>query len=219
MLDKLTRQEDIERGELHLGYLYYDADFYVSKICKAFRKKYPNISLILHAYQPAELEEELLSGKIDAAILYGIEGITQRNIKYLPFLKIPFTLFYSKYHRFTSLQDICIADLDGEKVIYPHKLYTLNHVNEMMEQMLREGGASISQKVFIHNFDEVPWIMEETGAVFISPMVNTKVYGSSTKSRFLLPDIYNTDVSAVWLKEHQNPAIRFLITTIKSCYS
>lgn len=219
LLDKLARQEDIEKGELHLGYLYYDADFYVSRIRKAFLKKYPNIRLILHAYQPAELEEELLSGKLDAAILYGVAGIAQRNIQYLPFLKIPFSLFYSESHRFTSLQDISITDLDGEKMLYPHKLYALNHVSEKMEQMLREGGATISEKIFIHNFDEVPWILEETGAVFISPMVNARVYDGSTRSRFLLPDIYHTDVSIVWLKEHPNPAIRFLTTIIKSCYA
>lgn len=218
LLDQIASQEGIEKGELHLGYLYYDADFYVSRIRDVFRKKYPNITLVLHAYQPMQLEEELLSGKIDAAVLYGVSETVQRALNYFPFLKIPYSLIYHKSHRFADVRDISIADLDGEKLLCPCKPFAINHVGDKMEQMLREGGARIREKIPVYNYDEVPWLMEETGAIYISPMVNNRAYGSNTQARFLLPDIYCTDVSVVWLKERKNPAIKYLNAAIKTCY-
>lgn len=218
MLDKIARQDEVESGELHLGYLYYDADNYVSRIRDVFRKRYPQVKLVLHAYQPAQLESELLSGKIDAAFSYGVAGISRRDIEYLSFLKIPFSLIYDKIHRFSSLKDISISDLDGEKLLRPAIPLEINHVGHQLEQMLQKGGARISEWVPIDNFDEVPWLMQETGAIYISPMVNSRAYGSSTEFRFLLPDVYSTDVSAVWLKNQQNPAVKLLCTAIRICY-
>lgn len=218
LLERLARQENMEKGELHLGYLYYDAEFYVSKIRDVFKKKYPNITLVLHAYQPVQLEEELLSGKIDAAILYGVSGTALKNIKYVPFLKIPFSLIYDRSHRFSTMENICVADLSGEKLLCPYKPFVINHVGDVLEDMLQTAQVQLSEKIPIYNYDEVPWIMKETGAVYISPMANSSIYGNNTKSCFLLPDMYHTDISAVWLKGQSNPAIKYLNTAIKICY-
>ena len=218
MLDRLARQEKLERGEIHLGYLYYDAEYYVAKIRDVFRSKYPEISLILHPYQPAQLEEELLAEKIDMAILYGVAKAPVRDIDFFPFLKIPFFLFYHKSHRFATLMDISIADLNGEKLLIPDKPFVINHVREMMDQMLAQFGAVPEEEIPVNNYDEVPWILKESGAVFISPMVKDNVYGDEVKTRHLMPELYQTDVSAVWLKKHRNPAIKYLVSAIRSCY-
>ena len=218
MLDKIARQKDIECGELHLGYLYYDADFYIARIREAFRNKYPRINLYLHPYQPAQLEEALLEGKLDAAILYGVAQIPLRDLNTLAFLKIPYSLIYNKSHRLSRLKDLSIMDLDGEKLIIPEKPFILNHAGDIMNQMLKAGGASISETIPVFNYDEVPWILQETGAIYISPMVNPRTYGSSVEIRYLMPNTYQVDVSIVWRKDNQNPAITYLNSVIKSCY-
>ena len=218
LLDKLSRQSEINGGELHLGFLYYDREFYVAKIREVFHRKFPKVKLVLHSYQPMQLETDLLSGKLDAAIIYGASGCCRADIEYLPFLKIPYSLIYCKDHRLASLKAVQISDLSGEKLLCPERTSEINHAGDILMSMLEEGGAHIAEKIMINNYDEVPWIMEETGAVYISPMVNNNAYGSNTEYRFLLPESYYSDVSAVWLSENNNTAVNILCSVIKMCY-
>ena len=200
MLDKISRQTKIEQGELHLGFLYYDMNYYVAKIRDVFHKKHPQIQLVLHSYQPMQLETDLLDGKIDVAIIYGIGGCQHKD------------------HRLASLNHFCISDLNGEKLLYPEKPFILNHVEKALKEILKNGGVHDYDRVQIHNYDEVPWLMQENNAVYISPMVNNQAYGNNTKYQFLLPEQYHTDVSAVWLSDNNNDAIKLLRSTIKTCY-
>lgn len=87
LLEKLSHLDEDVAGELRLGVLYYDINFYISKICEVFRHKYPRMKLTLLSYQPRQLEEDLLNGKIDVALLYGAEDCRRRDIESLPLLK------------------------------------------------------------------------------------------------------------------------------------
>ncbi len=219
MLEKLARLDDIESGEIRLGYLYYDADYYVSKIRDTFHKHYPKIKLVLIPYDPLRLEEDLLSGRIDAALIYGVDDCPLPTIEYMPFLKIPYTLIYDPSHRFSDLKDISPSDLNGEKLLVPEKDFQINHVSVQWQKILSKAGAQISEAIPINNYDEIPWILEETGAIYCSPMVNRNPYGEKVESRLLLPDLFQTSVSAVWLKNQPNPAVRVLLTVLRICYS
>lgn len=218
LLEQISRNPEAESGELHLGILYYDRDFYVSKIRETFRRKYPNVKLVLHSHQPAQLESALLEHKLDAIIVYGAADSRVRGIETLPFLKIPYSLIYLKSHRFSQLKDIQISDLDGEKLLCPEAPLEINNTGDALFQMLERGGARIADRIPVQNYDDVAWLMEESGAIYISPMVNNRAYGENTEYRFLLPENYRTDVSVVWLKENKNPAINLLCSAVKMCY-
>ncbi len=218
MLDNMSRQAEINDGELHVGFLYYDMDFYVARIREVFHKKYPGIKLFLHSYQPMQLEQDLLDGKIDLAMIYGVSGCGRSDIQYLQFLKIPYVLIYSRNHRFASMEQIELSDLNGETLLIPDKDFEINHAGDGLTQMLKDGKVRIGGTVQIHNYDEVPWIMKDTGAVYISPMVNSEAYGDSTEYRHLFPEIYHSDVSAVWLCENINPAVQLFCSAVRMCY-
>ncbi len=218
LLDQISRNKDVEEGELHLGILYYDRDFYVAKIRETFRKKYPKVKLVLHSCQPAQLEKDLVDKKLDAAIIYGSGKSCRWEIDTLPFLKIPFSLIYSKNHRFSELKDISVSDLDGEKLLRPADTLLLSDTEEILLHMLEHGGAKMSEIVPIYNFDEVPWLMEDTNAIFVSPMVNNHAYGENTEYRFLMPETYSSSVSVMWLRDNPNPAIDLLCSVVKICY-
>lgn len=218
MLDRVSRLDATEKGEIHLGVLYYDMEFYVARIRETFHARYPKVKLYLHSFQPAQLEAALLSGKIDAAIIYGCKDCHRRDIEQLPFLKLPYALIYHKGHRFSELRDIQISNLDGEKMLVPDVPFEINHVGVVLDRMLEQGGAHISEKIPISNYDEVSWLLKENGAVYVSPMANTHAYGPDTESRFLLPEMYSTDVSLVWKAGQQNPAVNLLCSAIKICF-
>ncbi len=218
LLERLARQTEIEEGELHVGVLYYDMGFYVSKIREVFHRKYPKIVLRLHSYQPAQLEKDLLDGRIDVAILYGALNCRRTDICCLPFLKIPYSLIYHESHRFASMDEILIADLDGEKLLVPDTALDINCSSDNLEKMLADNHVHFSQKYPIHNYDEVSWMMQETGAVYISPMVNNQAYGDETRYCFLRPESCHADVSAVWMAENKNPSVSLFCSAIKMCY-
>ncbi len=219
LIERISRQSDVEGGELHVGYLYYDKDFYVAHIREVFHRKYPKVKLVLHPYQPAELEKNLQSGKLDAAFIYGASQCTDQTWQVRSFLKIPYSLIVSEKHPLANVHEIDISSLNGEKILYPEDTLTITRTDVRMKQMLDEYGVEIRETIPVNNFDEVPWILEETGGVYISPMVNAAAYGEHVVSHHLMADEYSCDVSVVWEKENKNPRIQLLLSVLRICYA
>lgn len=219
LLDKLTTLDENFEGTLELGVLYYDFSFYVSKIAKAFREKYPHVKLVLRSYQPQHLERDLLEGNIDVAMLYGAGGCTRNDVDSLPFLQIPFYLIYDKSHRLASVKEVSLDDFKGENILRPEKPFTLsNQAGDNIDQLFQSAGVTFADTIPISNYDEVAWLLEENDAVYLAPMANKNAYGPSTEARLFLPETLHSDIGAVWLKANDNPAIKLLCNTIKGCY-
>lgn len=213
LLERL--QLDAGEGTLNVGVLYYDMDFYVAKIRKLFHKKYPSIRLNLHSYQPNRLEKDLLDGKIDCAIVYAPLAGCPGSIEYMPFLNIPYYVIFNEKHRLNQIKEPSLADLKGEKILLPQDKYKITFCIETADII---DHASLEDAIFFSNFDEIPWLLQETGAIHVSPMVNPGAYGNTTRYRYLCPDQCGCEVSAVWLAKNHNPAIRLFLSTIKMCY-
>lgn len=219
LLNKLAKFDEDFEGALDLGVLYYDFNYYVSTITKAFREKYPHVKLTLHSYQPQQLEHDLLDGKIDVALLYGAKDSKRSDVDSFSFLEIPFYLIYDKSHRFASIKEVSLDDLKGENVLRPEKPFLIcDTAGRMVESLLQQERVAFAKTVAINNYDEVAWLLDEYDAIYLAPMANKDAYGPTTESRHILPETLSSDVSAVWLKGNDNPAIKLLCSTIKSCF-
>lgn len=218
LLDTLTEQDKMLEGSIELGVLYYDRNCYVSQIRKAFHNKYPAIRLVLHSHQPHELEASLFSGEYDAIVAYGAKRCGRSDIDYLPFLEIPYCLIYHKNHRFAHMPKVTASQLCKERLLVPSKPLAITSAGIELPQILAESGIRFSDTIEISNYDEVPWVMEETGAVYLSPMANPSAYGPDTRYRDFLPEKYSCDVSLVWLRSNDNPVLPCLSQAIRSCY-
>lgn len=218
LLDTLAEQDKLLEGEIHLGFLYYDRDCYVSQIRKVFRERYPGIRLVLHSGQPHELEEGLFSGAYDAVIEYGASSCGLPGVTAVPFLRIPYCLIYRNDHRFALMDKITASDLSQEQVLVPSRELHLTGVGRTLPAILDGCGVRFSGTVPIDNYDEVPGLMEETGAVYLSPMANQQAYGPETSCREFLPDTHSCDVDLVWLEANDNPALPRLAQVVRSCY-
>ena len=212
-LEVLERQLD---GELKIGALYYDMDSYVSKVRSLIRSRFPNIHLVLKSYQPTELETDLLEGKLDIALIYGVQDCTRKDISSLPLLKIPYLLIFDAKHRFADMKDIRISDLDQEAILIPEQAFAINSVAVPLFQIMEENNVHFSSFVPVGNYDEVPWILKDTGAVYISPMANPAPYGNRTEYREIVSAENGCDVSAVWLKTNDNPVLQTVLQALRS---
>lgn len=217
LLDRIA-EPDMEEGELRVGFLYYDRDLYVAKIRSEFHSQFPNIRLRMYSCQPYTLEDDLLNRKTDAALIYGAANSGRDDIETFSFLKIPLALIYPPDHRFASMDRITPEDLNGEEYLAPEKPLKINHFADELKKMTADHHISFAGQVPVSNFDEVPWIMVETGAIYLSPMANPGAYGNETEYRILAPEEYQSDISVVWRKENPNPAIRRLLSVIRRCF-
>ncbi|MGI6230144.1 MAG: LysR family transcriptional regulator [Tractidigestivibacter sp.] len=218
LLAKLSEQDRETEGSMDLGVLYYDRDSYVYKICKRFHERSPKVHVTLHSKQPGELEQELFSGAVDAVIVYGAALCGRTDVEVMPFLKIPYCLIYSTSHPFATMDSISPKDLSEQTLLVPREPFALNMGDRVLRRICSENGINFKSTAPIDNYDEVPWILEETGGVYLSPMANPHAYGPSTAYRDFMPERYSCDVSLVWLKSNDNPTIPLLGKAIRSCY-
>lgn len=219
MLYGIAALEPNHKGELRLGVLYYDINSYVADIRETFHRLYPNITLKLYSFQPQELEEHLFSGKLDAGILYSVTESLCDEISYMSFLKIPVQVMFSKKHPLAAKSAISISDLTDERILWPEKKMKICRTDLCIDRLFAEKGITLSQKIPLYNYDEVPFILNDTGAVYIAPMANTAAYDDVIASKDMEPDFLCEDISVVWLKKNKKDTINCLCNTIKITYS
>lgn len=220
--DLLTRLSDLTQqksGEIHVGVLYYDYSGYVAEIREAFKEHYPNIHLHLHSYQPEQIETDLLKGEIDAAFLYGVRTLRRDDISVHPFLKIPLSIMYDRSHRLAAVQELKVKDLDGEKILWPSSHLELSQTGNIISGMFAKSGVRMKEYISFSNFDDVPFLLKDTGAIYISPMANQKAYPDSVECRHLETEKLSMDISLVWRRDSRNPAIRSLTNTLRIIYA
>lgn len=218
MLAQLSRLAEDEAGEVRVGVLYYDYDCYVAGIRETFHERYPEVRLILRSYQPFQLERDLLDGVIDVALVYSVERLEREDVLTMPFLKLPLTLMFDRAHRLAKLSEIHVTDLEGEGILMPEKTMELNQTGRIVRQLFTRNGVRMGRELPVSNFDEVPYLLRDSQAIYIAPMANTRAYHEGTECRYLESETCATDISAVWLKASQNPAIKLFLSAIRICY-
>lgn len=217
MLDRVAHLTNGAIGELSLGVLNYDVDGYVYNIKKTFNERFPSINVHMHYYQPAQMEEDVLSGKIDVGIGYNVSQCERNDIKSYPFLKLPIYVIVSKNHRFAEMNEVHISDLEGQTLLEPDKL-KVSTTHALTARMLEENGVAICERVKINNFDEVPILLNEKDAVYITSMVNPSQWKNAVQVHLLKPEKYSNYVGAFWRADNMNPSINVLCNVLKICY-
>lgn len=219
MVQKISLLDSDAEGELKIGTLYYDMDIYVSRVRSLIRKRFPKIKLILKSCQPYELENDLLEGKTDIAIVYGAKGCERDDISCLELLKIPYLLITDKNHRLAAKKEFRLSDLNGETILVPDEPFVINSVSAQLNEIMNDNNVSFKGTVPVNNYDEVPWILNDTGAVYISPMANPAPYGDRTAYREIVSASDGCDVSAVWLKNNDNPVLPSVLRYLQSSFA
>lgn len=218
LLGEISEMNGDEEGRLDVGVLYYDYSAYVEKIRRVFHEHCPKIRLHLHSYQPEQIEEDLLNRRIDAAFLYGVKSLKRDDIRTSSFLRVPLTIMYDRSHRLASLENIRIADLNGEKILWPDCRLQLSQTSGILRDLFRENHVRMSEYISFSNFDDVPFLLAETGGIFISPMANMNAYPGNVECRYLGSGEYRMDISTVWRSDCDNRAIRHLLQAVRITY-
>lgn len=206
-------------GELRLGILYYDIHHYVADIRNTIRQHYPDVKLTLISHQPEQAEQALFDGEVDAILIYDAMPTFGDGISTYPFLKTPYYVLCSPDHHFIHKEIVLVSDLDGEVLLNPPSPFRISGTKHVVTSMFSENHVYPKEVISVTNFDEVPALLAENQAVFISNMVNPDIYLNSVAYRLLEPDRYQGRISVVWKTQNQNPLIKLLVNAIKITYS
>lgn len=164
----LERSNNLSRqisGSLRIGLLYYAIDDYFSDFLTLFMKKYPNIQVSCHTYQPQALLNDLMNGKLDVASLLtcpgvGIEGLRCQRIGESRIIAIlrednPLAMASS-----VSLEALASCPL----VVLRQDEYS----NRLTRQVLKKNSVFFSDSVYTDNIETVPLTVRMTGGVHIT---------------------------------------------------
>lgn len=206
-------------GELRLGILYYDMNTYVAQIRNAFRRNYPDASLRLISCQPEQAESALLHDEADVILIYNPCSVPGKDLRILPFLKCPYYVYFDKNSDLAGKEKLCIKDLEDRPLLAPPDPLTLNNTSHVVSGMYKDRNICPGPEIPVTNFDEVPVLIEENDAVFISPMANPFIYQGSSSYAVLEEENYSAAISAVWKANNPSPLISPLIHTIKMLYA
>ena len=206
-------------GELRVGILYYDMNTYVAQIRNAFRRNYPEASLRLVSCQPEQAESALLHDEVDVALIYNAHPVPGENLHILPYLKIPYYVFFDKNSAFAGRERLSVQELADQPILSPPQPLTINATKQIVTAMFTDRGAQPGKELPVTNFDEVPALLEENRAVFISPMANPATYRDAADYAVLEEENYSATVSAVWKTKNPSPLISALVSTIKMLYT
>ncbi len=206
-------------GELRVGILYYDMNTYVAQIRNAFRRNYPEASLRLISCQPEQAEAALLHDEMDVILIYNAHPVPGEDLHILPFLKVPYYVFFDRNSVFAGRERLSVRDLADQPILSPPQPLTINATKQIISSMFIDHGVHPGKEVPVTNYDEVPVLLEEHGVVFISPMANPSAYRDAVLYSILEDEKYAAPVSAVWKTKNPSPLIGALVNTIKMIYT
>jgi DNA-binding transcriptional LysR family regulator len=107
-----------QRGTLTLGFTSTAAFDALPRAISAYRERYPNVQLLLHEQKTSsELWQELLAGRLDAALLRRQASMSDSGFRFMLVGREPLVVAVPARHRMASFAKVRLADLRDEPFI------------------------------------------------------------------------------------------------------
>ncbi len=104
-------------GELRLAMTYTVAGYFMPPYLERFKRIYPAINLQLVEVNRAEIEDGLVSGQYDIAVLLTLNIAEQEKLAYETLIRSPRRLWLASGHKLSQRDKIHLGDLTNEPYI------------------------------------------------------------------------------------------------------
>lgn len=142
-------------GTLRFGMLYYLLDEGYIEFIEMFEKKYPKIRIIcMSNYQPHNLYDDLIYGKIDVATMPSYRGSTPENLRFQKTEHLPSIVMVKESHPLASQDSVRLSELT-EMPIVQLKLDEFSY--KLTQKMLEQNHFHANTEVFADNIETVPF--------------------------------------------------------------
>jgi LysR family hydrogen peroxide-inducible transcriptional activator len=195
-------------GELRMGILNYDVEAYISPALERFKEILPNIKLSLTTCRPAQLEDDLITGKTDVALLVRKNSESPDIFVHYNIRRAGLAAAVSSKHRLADRKSIQAAELAGEHLVL---LKDSDNYNNVIRELLTAHGIHIARHTFADDIDTVSFALHETGGVYIGPRHLSALPWHSVAWVNVEDKAFQYDMAFVYRADNKNPAIPHFI--------
>lgn len=130
---ELQEMKDLSRGTIRLGVSAMMGSYYFPKVLTAFKKKYPQIKIVLFDQGTSTLEKMLLNGDLDIAVVRADQE--NPHLRYAGFIEEEIVVGMSSDHALAKHKTISLEEFCQQPLVLFHEDY-----------FLREAVSQYSQK-------------------------------------------------------------------------
>lgn len=201
-----------ERGVLRVGFTMSAAWSVLPPLIKGYGDAYPNADIQLNEVVPRELNESLVTGKIDVGIAFPWQR--PPGLEYLRIHREPLCAVLPAGHRLASQRTIAVGELAGEPFItFPAA--TAPALHELVIGSCREHGFEPRVRLETHLQQTIVNLVAEGLGVSLVPQ---------SMSKMQLPGAVFRPVSAarlveqgvIWAASNDNPCLTSFLTCARA---
>ena len=200
----------LEEANFNLGIMCTIGPTRFTGLLGNFAQLYPGVSLQISEGIPAQLSDRLEGGEIDVALMASADGFPERfNLE--PLYKERFVVAFSAGHRFSRMNAVPIAEIDGENY--------LRRINCEYRDRLSEIADSCGAVVHLgYASEREDWIQNMVagglGICFI-PEFSAVIPGIQVRP-LMEPDVWRDICVVTMAGRRHSPAVASFIKTLRA---
>lgn len=132
-----TRARDmlqLKRASLEVGLMCTIGPTKLVDLIGSFRRRYPDVELRLRDGKGQMLQDALIAGELDVAVMGLPEGLDDR-LSPIPLFSEDFMITFTPGHRFEAMEEVPAAELDGEPYISRANCEFADHANRIISSL------------------------------------------------------------------------------------
>jgi DNA-binding transcriptional LysR family regulator len=200
-------------GTLRLGFLGPIERNYLPPIVSRFRKRFPQIEIIMAQYSFEELRLSLEQRLLDVVftLTYGIESIEHAATR--PITRIPIRAFLYKSHRFATRPSLKRSELADEEFVFVDRQESTYIFDGFVSDCMNSG---FSPHIVAHAKDQqsIPYMVEAEIGIALFPESFFPPGGNLCAVPLEGENEYVQTIAA-WHDKNNNPAIPLFISVFE----
>lgn len=197
-------RQDQASGKLVLGLLYYSISDYFSDFIPLFRTQFPRITLDCQSYQPHELYEALMAGKLDIGQI-SVGGYPRaEEVRFHRFLKHKMIAIMREDHPLADRESIWLRELIGETCIELKEDYCSRICTH---GLLEKCGMAFDKIIEAEHIETVPFVIKETGGFHLTGDSCRKQNVPGLRYIPIADEAFEADMAFTYCLNNPNPLI------------
>lgn len=195
-------------GTVNVGVTYTVLGYFLPRHYARFSRSHPNIRLELHELPRAALENGLLDGSLDIAVMLVSNLQERKQLAYETLLRSRRRLWLPAEHKLLSTDAITLENIASE----PYAMLTVDEANQTSARYWQPSGLKPNVVLSTSSVEAVrSFVADGMGVTILSDMVYRpwSLDGQRIELRNIVADIPSMDVGITWNRTiPQTPATR-----------
>ena len=202
-------------GKLKIGLLYYSVEDYFSDFIPNFKANYPDLTLEVISYQPHQLYEDLIKGKIDVGQIVSI-GANDTAFNYQKLLDTPLVVMMENSNPLANKKTVSLKELKDETLI---ELTEDEFSANLTRSVLENNKITFKKRITTETIETVPYMIRKTKGIHITGESVRKQSGKNLSYVTISDRRAKVGIYLASLKSNQNELISLFLQEAKQFFA